>query len=1194
MLRPLFIGILLWGSVQAEEDFRCAWREEMPRTREAAKVTGMQTTGSRHALMIFAQFRAELPGWERVPEWSADLFDADRPGSFSHFYRTMSFDQLRISGVVAPRPYTSQQPASAYLSDDPLRSGGYGAFCREILEQVDREMDLTRFDNDGPDGIANSGDDDGYVDAVFFILASAPRGFLRGPATGIANLGVEADWATDDLATTGEPIRVSYKRGTIQQGRTFSEAVGVMCHEYGHVLGLPDLYNTGYLQKEGALPEEDGAGIGAWGLMGHGALGWHGDDGPNSFCAWSRMRLGWADVKMERQEEIRLGNVGKTGQISLIPLPNGEYFLLENRQRRGSFYDRQIPGEGLLIWHVTRQDGLRIDLECADGRWSAAGSPLGHQPDRRKGGDNLDFWAHDKDYTQAHAGNLGDGTDPFDGVRYQAFTPETNPSSWSEADEFFIRIEGIRFDKEAVLANVPPVPLMSFDEIRVEDANGDSILVPGENVQIFYHLFHHGQRHTYSKQVKVSTADSLVEIVTPVARGNGPLAVRFTDGCLGVCAATLWLEIQSEWGGQWLGMWREKLVLEAISPRQPVSRVVVIDTLGNDDDVLQAGEIVRLSLELPTDRTDLLPALEFRLRSLDERVHPLEKRVVRFQGPEGYLNRSVHSPEFLLDATVNPGDRLDFEFEVDSGYGIWWDTLSVEAGSGRDQTAPRVLSVHGVQAETDLHFFLPTELVIDGSPIYSAAVRVYSQIDSAGRVDVPLKWVDGNYQGTWAGAEPGGYFVEAWVEDVEGNKGSSVPRLIVVEGQAPEVLDPEDPIVRLYPTPVSAVAYAPDGEWVATANGNRIHLYQPHTLEEEGVLAGNGTQITTLSFSPDGKLLAAGRRDGTIHLWNTALEQEIGTLEGHDGRIEALAFNPNGRQLASAGQDGTVRFWETADFHPIGILTRRQHVDISAVSFSPDSQMLAVGNSEGSIELWTADTHRRLRVLTGHADGVESVAFSADGRWLASGSRDSTLRLWNLFWLTRHSVVLRGHTGGVRTVVFSPDGRMLASGGVDGTVRFWRVGVAEEVAVVEGHRGWVESIAFSPDGLQLASGSADGTVRFWHVPGFAGPGWLPVGTALVELFPPFPNPFNSGVWIPYRLNRTMAMTIRIYNAFGQVVRVLDLGRQPAGRYFGQPHAPFWDGYDDRGESVASGVYLYSIESAEGWMAPRGKKIVFLK
>ena len=75
----------------------------------------------------------------------------------------------------------------------------------------------------------------------------------------------------------------------------------------------------------------------------------------------------------------------------------------------------------------------------------------------------------------------------------------------------------------------------------------------------------------------------------------------------------------------------------------------------------------------------------------------------------------------------------------------------------------------------------------------------------------------------------------------------------------------------------------------------------------------------------------------------------------------------------------------------------------------------------------------------------------------------------------------------------------------------------------------------------------------------------------------YPNPFNPETWIPYRLASEATVVIRIYNVDGQRVRTLDVGKQPAGRYVTQDRAAFWDGRNDEGGIVASGVYFYTLE-----------------
>ena len=82
------------------------------------------------------------------------------------------------------------------------------------------------------------------------------------------------------------------------------------------------------------------------------------------------------------------------------------------------------------------------------------------------------------------------------------------------------------------------------------------------------------------------------------------------------------------------------------------------------------------------------------------------------------------------------------------------------------------------------------------------------------------------------------------------------------------------------------------------------------------------------------------------------------------------------------------------------------------------------------------------------------------------------------------------------------------------------------------------------------------------------------------LLPNFPNPFNPETWIPYQLAEATHVRIQIYDIFGNLVRELDLGEQPAGDYLSRQRAVYWDGRNDMGEAVGSGVYFYTLETGD--------------
>lgn len=131
---------------------------------------------------------------------------------------------------------------------------------------------------------------------------------------------------------------------------------GVACHEFGHLLGLPELYAPGGRTQEG---------IGKWGIMGQGT--WVGKgDRPTGLDAWSKMLLGWVDVEVvdRTTPRVELPAVLEVPRIVRIPAASGrpeEYYLLENRRREG--IDAELPGEGILVWHVDeRRRSFRLGM----------------------------------------------------------------------------------------------------------------------------------------------------------------------------------------------------------------------------------------------------------------------------------------------------------------------------------------------------------------------------------------------------------------------------------------------------------------------------------------------------------------------------------------------------------------------------------------------------------------------------------------------------------------------------------------------------------------------------------------------------------------------------------------------------------------------------------------------------------------
>jgi hypothetical protein len=83
-----------------------------------------------------------------------------------------------------------------------------------------------------------------------------------------------------------------------------------------------------------------------------------------------------------------------------------------------------------------------------------------------------------------------------------------------------------------------------------------------------------------------------------------------------------------------------------------------------------------------------------------------------------------------------------------------------------------------------------------------------------------------------------------------------------------------------------------------------------------------------------------------------------------------------------------------------------------------------------------------------------------------------------------------------------------------------------------------------------------------------------------DLLQNYPNPFNPETWIPYQLKNDSQVAIQIYSVSGELVRKLELGYKPAGVYNNQDRSAYWDGKNEAGEKVSSGVYFYNIQAGE--------------
>ena len=322
-------------------------------TRPSIRTRMRKTTGSIRILVILVDF-SDNEG-QRSPQDLDDLlFSLDKypTGSLRDYYREVSYGKLDVTGRVVgwlrmPHRYRYYVDGDSGTSDRyPTNSQG---LTEDALREAAQNLNLEEFDVDG----------DGFLDGLFIVHAGEGAEAIEDAQQRRNMIWSHKGLLTQSLTLNGV---AAYSYSVEPE----DGCVGVFAHEFGHLLGLPDLYDTTYRS----------AGAGAWCLMANGAWGDQGKK-PAHPCAWAKAHLGWLEprsisvassttlLSVEGSSDVcRLWKGGQHGP---------EYFLIENRQRQG--FDLSLPGGGLLIWHIddrqsNNDDALhyRVGLKQADGR----------------------------------------------------------------------------------------------------------------------------------------------------------------------------------------------------------------------------------------------------------------------------------------------------------------------------------------------------------------------------------------------------------------------------------------------------------------------------------------------------------------------------------------------------------------------------------------------------------------------------------------------------------------------------------------------------------------------------------------------------------------------------------------------------------------------------------------------------------
>ena len=257
----------------------------------------------------------------------------------------------------------------------------------------------------------------------------------------------------------------------------------------------------------------------------------------------------------------------------------------------------------------------------------------------------------------------------------------------------------------------------------------------------------------------------------------------------------------------------------------------------------------------------------------------------------------------------------------------------------------------------------------------------------------------------------------------------------------------------------------------------------------------------SLTFSLDGTKLASSGvvvanssepwLDYVIRLTDVSNGRELATFPGGGSH---LTFSPDGKIVAGTRSNGTIRLWNTEMAKTLDIPLsdpnddpeKRHQPVFTTLTFSPDGKKLVSGTVGGSVQMWDVETGAELTsffseeppIDHSYRDQIVNLAFSSDGSLLAVGSIKQVRLLGNLEQIALKEVTYGEEVWG-EGLVFSPDDTILVIGLLDNRIELWDLTTGDKLTTLDGHTNTVETLVFSPDGKTLVSTGQDGTILLW-------------------------------------------------------------------------------------------------------------------
>ena len=394
---------------------------------------------------------------------------------------------------------------------------------------------------------------------------------------------------------------------------------------------------------------------------------------------------------------------------------------------------------------------------------------------------------------------------------------------------------------------------------------------------------------------------------------------------------------------------------------------------------------------------------------------------------------------------------------------------------------------------------------------------------------------------------------------------------------------------------VGAINFSPIENILTSASNSKVKLWDTTTGNPLWTVTGDEKDILRVTFSPDGSTLAINSQR-EINLYDISTKQLIKSFSAPWQRYSNITYSPNGRYIARSGSDNNIHIWnvDSGAFKTLSTSNSDRYPQVTAV-FGPDNRTLVTAgvDNDGSIQFWDVVSGEQKMSIHGMPNGIDRIIFSPNGSTFATTGGFGTILIWDYHTIVnpyRHEADVNGD--GVVDISdlvfvaknFGQTGFNAADVNGDAVVDIADLlivaGAMDEVAVapIATHRNLYSPLTSTEVHKWLLQAhqlnSLDVTTQKGIL--FLEQLLMALAPQKTALLPNYPNPFNPETWIPYQLSESSVVTIEIYSSDGQLIRTLDVGEKAAGIYQNRGAAAFWDGRNEMGEPVASGVYFYKL------------------